>query len=441
MMRSKMILLAVGAIVAIAGNAEASHSGKKMWLTIEAPGATYLSLRAPNGITTLKYRNAGGVLQTTQWPLTLRAEARRAIGFIQEFDTGQNREALILDDPDECLNVASLFADMASPIPSFDANCSGELEDETYLQVQPERFDIFEEPDNSNDGNDAIRARLIDDSCTSATPRNVACLVKSNGNGFDLLGPKTGNDIPDGYGYGADDDNSGLVLMADVGGARVFDAQSFDLTAGIIRNMAGLITTVSTELKTGRNKVAVTSSFHAIGGLIEPLAVFDFSLNQLDPQYAGFNAAYRVDSGPVVPFNYTGQFPQFAADANVNNPFYAQLLEKVYPSRVTVRAVLVQGEAPDYIEDLDGDGKYTASDVAAMGYTLISNQVEINLNFIHDNLLSESNDPECPPRTILYRDLDGNSDDGARFMGGSEDGKPLKCEGTSGASRLRRVPN
>ena len=438
----KILILAATALASLAAATAAHATGKApIKLTVTSPGVHHTTRGLDGGVQTRRYKNRRGALATTQWALSLRAEARNAVGFVQKFALGQNREALVLDDPDGCLHLASLMADMTPPIDVFDFNCAGLTEDELYLQVQPERHDIFDSTDNSNDGNDAIRARLVDDSCNSTAPRNVACLFKQSGSGYSVVGPNTGKDLSDGYGYGADDDYAGLVLMADIGAARVFDRDTFDLTPGIIRNMAGLTQAVSTELRTGRGRSAVMSYQHAIGAIFEPIAIFDFSIT--NPDFGGANAAVRVDSGDIVPFTYVNAFPEFAADGPNNNPFYEELLEQIYPVRTTVRAVLVAGEAPDYIEDLNGDGIYSAADVAMMpGVEVISNQVEIDLRLFHDHLLSDSNDPECPQkRTVLYRDLDGNGDDGAVFRTGPEAGLPLDCIGTSGATRTRRVPD
>jgi hypothetical protein len=68
--------------------------------------------------------------------------------------------------------------------------------------------------------------------------------------------------------------------------------------------------------------------------------------------------------------------------------------------------------------------------VRLAGYQLVSNEVEINLTLTHDNLLVDSPDIKCLPRTVIFDDLDG---DGAT-------GEPFKCTGKSGSTRSRRVP-
>lgn len=407
------------------------RSSPKMKLTLKAPGASYTRIRRSNGITTFDYRNRGGLLTTTQWPLIMRLESGSALAFVKEFFNKQNREALVLRDPDDCLVLTSLIDDIVGLNKTvFDENCVGLPEDETYLEVQTEKFDTFELVDNQNTGNDSIQARLIDNECgDNPETRNVACLRMEDGK-LKPVGPKTGEEVSDGYGYGADDDASGMVVMFDIGGARVFDPITFDQNPYVLRNMAGLINTVSEELLTGWRKTAITMTTHTLAGFAEPIAVFDFSVT--DPKYAGYNALVRVDSGPIVPFNYESDFP-FNDDNSKStfNPFYDEILTQIYPVKATLRAVAVSGEAPDFIDDMNHDGKFTAEDVQLAGYTLISNEIKTTIRLTDDNLLADTPNPKCPPRTVLFLDLDGDMVSGA----------PQKqCKGTSSSTRTRRVP-
>ncbi len=406
------------------------HSAK-MRLTLETPGASYTRIRRRNGITTFDYRNRSGLLTTTQWPLILRLESGSALTFVKEFFNKQNREALVLRDPDDCLVLTSLIDDIAGLNKmAFDENCAGLAEDETYLEVQTEKFDTFELLDNQNTGNDSIQKRLIDNECGGQPETsNVACLRMEDGK-LQPVGPKTGGQESDGYGYGADDDASGMVVMLDIGGARVFDPITFDQNPYVLRNMAGLINTVSEELLTGWRKTAITMTTHTLAGYAEPIAIFDFSVT--DSKYAGYNALVRIDSGPIVPFNYESDFPLNDDNSKSTfNPFYDEILAQIYPVKVTLRAVAVSGEAPDFIDDMDYDGNFTAADVQLAGYTLISNEIKTTLRLTDDNLLADTPNPKCPPRTVLYLDLDGDMASGA----------PQKqCKGTSSSTRTRRVP-
>lgn len=398
-------------------------------LTIAAPDSSYVRAQRRYGIKTLKYVNRSGIRSTTQWPLIFRLESRTAVGFVAKKSQNQEREALVLTDPDECFNLSSLLDDLMPSV--FDPTCP--FEDETYIEVQTEKFDTFEEFDNDTTGNDAIRARLVDDKFSDPEPRNTPYLRMFNGS-IKEVGPKTGGrpdpmvskpDELDGYGYGADDDLASFVIMADVGGARVFD-ENFDLVPGVLRNMGGFLNTVSGEELDGRGQTAITASMHILAGVFEPIAVIDADIS--DPALAGFDYAIRVDSGPITGFNVMAPFPPPMPGAA--NEFYDELLSQYYPAEIKIRAVAVNGEAPDFIYDLNGDGRYTARDVQLAGFQLLSNEVEVNLTVTHENLLTLSPDSKCPPRTFIHGDLDGNMSRGML----------PECIATSGASRSRRIP-
>jgi hypothetical protein len=416
-----------------APTADAHQSDRKPdWrLSIAAPEATFTSTRIRNGIKTKRYRNRSGALATTQWPLILRFESRTAIGHVASATADSRaREALVLKDPDGCLNLASLVEDLA--LASFDPACAGQPEDETWIEVQHEKFDTFELLDNRQTGNDALRERLVDDAYTDGVLLNTPYLQL---NQVMAVGPQTGGPASgdpngpefDGYGYGADDDFASLVIMADIGGARVFDLD-FNHTPGVVRNLAGFVNTVSAELLDGKGQTAITATTHPLAGVFEPIALFDFSIT--NPDYAGFDYLQRVDSAPITAFELMSSVPSESDPPPQANEFYDELLSTYFPVEVTIRAVVVARQAPAFIEDLNNDGKFTARDVRLAGYQLVSNEVEINLTLTHDNLLVDSPDIKCLPRTVIFDDLDG---DGAT-------GEPFKCTGKSGSTRSRRVP-
>jgi hypothetical protein len=424
-----LLVLSLGlSMTAQAGKRHQKSDGR---LSIAAPEATYTSTRVKHGITTKRYRNRFGALATTQWPLILRFESRTAVGFVASATADSRaREALVLKDPDGCLNLASLVADIE--LASFDPDCAGQPEDETWIEVQQEKFDTFELVDNRQTGNDAVRERLVDDVYTDGVLLNTPYLAL---NQIMAVGPQTGGPASgdpngvelDGYGYGADDDFTSLVIMADIGGARVFDLD-FNHTPGVIRNLAGFVNTVSTELLDGKRQTAITATTHPLAGVFEPIALFDFSVT--NPDYAGFDYLQRVDSAPITAFELMSAVPEETDPPPQANEFYDELLSTYFPVEVTIRAVVVARQAPAFIEDLNGDGKFTARDVRMAGYQLVSNEVEINLTLTHDNLLVDSPDIKCLPRTVIFDDLDG---DGAN-------GEPFKCTGKSGSTRSRRVP-
>lgn len=394
-------------------------------LSVAAPEASYVRRSVRGGIRTLHYANRRGVLATTQWPLILRFESRDAIGFVASATAdSRKREALLLRDPDGCPNLASLVSDFM--LPSFDPDCAGLPEDETWIEVQTEKFDTFELEDNRQTGNDFIQAILIDDPYLEGALLNTPYLELRRGR-FNAVGPKTGEDVIDGYGFGPDDDFASLVLLANVGGSRVFDAD-FDLDPSVLRNMAGLVNTVSEELLDGKGQTAITASMHPLAGVFEPIAVFDFSVT--NPDYSGYDYLERVDSGPLTAMTLNSNVPVETDPPTEANLFYDELLSTYYPVEIEIRAVVVAGEAPAYVYDLDGNGRFTARDVARAGYQLVTNEIAIELTLMHENLLVESQEIKCLPRTLLFDDLDGDGDTG----------EPFKCDGKSGSTRTRRVP-
>lgn len=394
-------------------------------LTLAAPETSTVRLRRRQGIWTYQYRNRRGALATTQWPLILRFESRTAIGFAAATTAeGQKREALVLRDPDDCQNLASLVDDLL--LPSFDPDCVGLPEDETYIEFQTEKFDTFELEDNRSTGNDFIQQRLIDDAYAGDPVINTPYLALKKGK-VNPVGPKTGGDVRDGYGYGADDDFSSLVIMVDIGGARIFDTD-FNHIPGVIRNSAGLLNTVSAELLDGRNQTVITASMHPLAGVFEPIALFDFSIS--DPAYEGYDYLQRVDSSPVSAFELMSTVPVESDPPLDANPFYDELLSTYYPIEIVLRAVVVARQAPEFIHDLNHDGHFTALDVRLAGYEVVSNEIELRLELTHDNLLSDSLGYKCLPRTLLFADLDGDG----------KDGEPFKCDGKSGSVRGRRRP-
>ncbi len=444
-MRKTLITAFCTLLVGIPLQGDARHGIARpdLRLTIAAPESRYVRVQRRHGIKTLKYVNRSGILSTTQWPLVFRIESRTAVGLVAKKVMNQEREALILTDPDECLHLGTLLDDLAVPI-VFDPTCP--FEDETYIEIQTEKFDTFEVFDNDTTGNDVIRDRLDDDEFLSNALLNTPYLQKFNGK-IDAVGPKTGGPLPppdpmnkkpderDGYGYGADDDLASMVIMADVGGARVFDEHFELLVPNVIRNMAGFINTVSLEDLDGRRQTAITASMHMLAGVFEPIAIVD--ADTADP---AFEYAIRVDSGVPVAFNLIepkppvmpmpGGAPPVMPMPGGANAYFDELLSQYYPAEIRIRAVLVNGEAPDFVYDMNGDRRYTARDVELAGHQLLSNEVEINLTVAHENLLTDSADTKCPPRTFLHGDVDGNGKRGVL----------PECSGTSGSTRVRRPP-
>jgi hypothetical protein len=329
-----------------------------------------LSIDAPHEV------GSKGFLFTGGWKLIFKLEVKNAVALFEDYGSS----ALVIEDPDDCLHMGSFFSDsFDSP---FEDGCLAE--DELWI--------LYTDPIQ----------------CTSLLDRPN--LVVAQYPGFDQpdlqgVGPSTsGNCV--GYGSGI---LSGLVVMANVGGARVFD-MNFDRPAFFpaIRNMAGFFNPANIEplgkggLTTARTQLVVKNHF-------EPIILLDGSIaGHADESW------FRLDSGPVEVSPYS---PPIA-------PKVDHLINEV-----TVRAVIVEGSAPDIIIDMDGDGEYTARDLELSGYTMLSNPVQLDVvtkltSFTavdSDFICTHPFEPEAPPQNpfVYLSDLDDNGEAGVAFCSGS----------------------
>jgi hypothetical protein len=360
--------------------------------------------------------HSGGLTTTTGWSLVVRIEVPTSVAIVESPEEPTQpvgrREAIVFADPDGCLDMRN-FPIIRFGIPYQD--CAGP--DESFIEFTTERFDSFDVVD-SNTGNFQVRDRLIDDAFAPGTLLNKPYLRNTAGSIVAVPRPQTGGALKDGFGYGPDDDLPGLVVMANLGAARVFD-ENFDRTQGrVIRNMGGFINSVSQELLTKRGGSAVTAWMQVIAGMFEPIALFD-----LDVDAAGVDYLRRLESGPVKGF-------QFIAPPRNDDEVLFDITSTYGPFELDLRVVLVEGVAPTFIHDMDHDGRFTAADLRKMGFTVLSNEARLRFVQDFDLLVTETTTGRtCPPPSLIYRDLDGNGRDGA-----------ISCSGTGGAARVRRVP-
>jgi hypothetical protein len=370
----------------------------------------HITIDAPNS------GNFQGFVTPTGWALVLHIEAPDSVAIVESPEEPTQpigrREAIVLTDPDGCIDMRH-FPIIRAGTPYED--CLGP--DETFLEFTTERFDNFDVAD-SNTGNFQIRDRLIDDAFTAGARLNKPYIRNTAGNIIPVPRPQTGGNLKDGFGFGPDDDLVGLVLMADMGAARLFD-ENFDRTQGaVIRNMGGFINSVSQELVTKKGGSAVGAWMQVIAGMFEPIALFDLDVDDPAVDYLR-----RLESGPPETFNFVAP-PQNDDDIlrDISSTYGTYPLE--------MRAVIVEGVAPTFIEDKNGDGCFTAADLRKMGYKVISNEARLRIMLSFDVLVSETfTGRTCPPASLIYRDLDGNGRDGA-----------INCSGTGGATRVRRPP-
>ena len=343
---------------------------------------------------------------------------------------GPQMDTLILTDPDECLDLshavpASVFPNtVVSPFES----CPGG-QDETFVNFN---VDPYDGPNVEDSGGGycrlAIRDRLITDSASELPETSNAVYVDpGNGGTAFQVGPNTGitgvlagtptggNDGSiydqvsttfDCFGYGTDDDVPGLVVLADIGAARIFD-QNMVQTPGLLRNMAGLVSSVAFEMLDENGDSAIVARMR-VDGALNPIRFVDqiFDVIHPSPPSTGYTLYTQIDgvdaTTPVV-----GAMTTEDTIAAIHDQFDE-------PYEVTIRAFLVDGIAPEIVTDTNNDGIFSAADVAL---PLLSNEAEITItHFSYDALAAQKDSGECPISTTpfrqddkLYIDLNGDA--------------------------------
>jgi len=360
--------------------------------------------------------NFQGLTTTTGWSLVLRIEVPDSVAILESPEEPTvpigRREAIVFKDPDGCIDMRH-FPIIRAGTPYED--CGGP--DESFIEFTTERFDNFDIAD-AQTGNFQVRDRLVDDDFTPGTLLNKPYLRNTSGSIVAVPRPQTGGALIDGFGYGPDDDLPGLVIMSNLGAARAFDENFDAVPGGVIRNMGGFINSVSQELLTRRGGSAITAWMQMIAGMVEPIALVD-----LDVDAAGVDYLRRLESGPVKAF-------QFKVPPQNDDDIFFEVASSYAPFQLELRVVLVEGVAPTFIRDMNHDGRFTATDLRRMGFKVLSNEARLRLVEDFDVVVTQTiSGRTCPPPSLIYRDLDGNGQDGA-----------ISCSGSGGATRIRRKP-
>lgn len=344
---------------------------------------------------------AKGALSTLtggNYTITLQVRVPNAVAFLENLSD----EAIVITDPDNCIDMSHF-----SQVGPFET-CPGGP-NETFIAFRSERSD---QPGLFDSCTPDVRARLVDDAFNPFDipnlnkPYLMAGNITGSGGSTDgilVLRPvgaftggtaTSGSDFEDCYGLADDDDLPGLVLMANVGAMRVFDL-NFNLVGSRIRNFAGMLNSVSIELFDSTAGSSLMAFLRVPDGLLEPITLVDRSIAN-----RGINLMTRRDSGPIQSFLLNPVPP--------NKPAEIAAILATYPDvNVTVRAVIVKGQAPDFIDDLDGNGLYTSKDLQMAGYVLLSNEASLPIHAIQNDVLSQFIPFKCPA-AILPGDLDGN---------------------------------
>ena len=453
MLVRRVISCLAGAFVfaAVTGTGVVAQEAPLIQLSIEEPGGPILSDDAktkPGKVKDKDPNEQDPLLSQSGWTMAFRLAAPESVAVVSTrlagAQGGPNYETLVLQDPDGCLDLSHAIPDWTDPnftreLLPLEANCPV-MQDEIFTLFNIDRYDEPGVFDTYVSGGceGPLRDSLIDDKWeeiqTGVVPYNesnkpyVVKFPLSTFNNGSPVGPFTGGTestfdpaatyFKDCYGYGTDEDVRSLVVMVNQGGARIFDgALNYDNTR--IRNMAGFISGVGYELLDKSNATAIVAHMPVTQDLLMPLTFFDI------PFDFGFNTdgtgfpdplviKRKIEDGPVE--TLTLERPDTSAFSPTAE-FIQTLIELTANEfTVDVRAVVVDGEAPRFIDDMDNDGAFTAADVELMGYTLRSNEALRSFNITSTlNYTDEQDRFECPPLNLVDLDLDGiagSCDDG-----------------------------
>ena len=235
----------------------------------------------------------------------------------------------------------------------------------------------------------------------------------------------------DGWGWGADDDLPGLVILSNTGASLVLKDANFDgvFVPGVeefgdrvvpaqIRNSAGFMTMVGYELTSARGDTRITASMLVPRHLYSSIRMIDLcrGLWAVDASSdTGFNcfgdSVARIDGGAFVPFDYSEIGADFDAEVELRAFVVAPHVGPSY-------------EAINILEDINGDGEVTAADAELAGYVVLSNEVVVeftqilNSNGFCNGSDTPSDDLQGNGReTDVFVDFDGNGVSGPLLFG------------------------
>lgn len=151
------------------------------------------------------------------------------------------------------------------------------------------------------------------------------------------------------------------------------------------RNLAGLFGSAAYSLKGGTSKTSLTAHINVPYGMFTPIILVDNVISNPTTDDFGVecvegNALYRVDGGPLKCQSY----PFSNHDGILNETV------------VKVRVFMVDGVAPDVLEDQDNDGDVDIRDARFMGLKTLSNEAVFRFTQYYEGV--------CGP----YFDFDGD---------------------------------
>lgn len=333
---------------------------------------------------------------------------------------------LIFDDPDGCLNppapgwqvVPSPECGVPSPLPpDWDPETDWIIPetDETYLEFWPD-VDLAGAEDLA--GNENLQNDLLDSQSSGGPEFNkwsngevLPCTPDSDDSDCQQYGPGTGGETIDGFGIGANDDLTGLVVIAQYGIGNTYNEPSYDQTSPAgAQNLAGLVNSISYDLsdleksrgrppRTNKEFSRIWAHINMPAGVVRHIIQYDACVGNTTPEVVpdgeipescDGDELWRVDGGPIetAPDNFTR--PDAASIALLQSTVFE------------LRAFLVAGQAPHELFDENGDGVVDSEDAELAGHTLLSNEDSIEFLQLDEFICFGGG------RNAVYFDLDGN---------------------------------
>lgn len=323
--------------------------------------------------------------------------AAENLGSLPVFPLAGDTGFVVFSDPDACLVLDSRDPQPGSwSIPTGQAcyDDEGNLvvteSDETYFEFTVDQDALGVADDIGNPGRIAALAGVA-----SGRP-----IINPAGGMPSVIGPFTrqfdsnGEEIVDSYGYGADDDVPGLVVVAPHGPGIVYQDDGIASVPLSLRNLAGFASAVSYTLNNKNKKTSVNVQFIMPSYLIAPVVVADDEVS-------------GPPGTPAVLWRVDGDAQSRSAEDVLGQPV-TMTYESGYPQLVgqtvyTVSVMAVSGVAPDVITDMDGDNEIDHHDLEIMGFEVLGKAESVSFKAFPAHACFGGSG-----ENTVYADLDGN---------------------------------
>lgn len=338
------------------------------------------------------------------WPITIEMTMRNeeAIATLSGPPYFPNRGAtgyVIFSDPDGCIAMDSL-AWPAPPVGCPDAERPPS--DEVYVEFTPDIDDVGVPDSQGNQERidalvDAFSAGQELDSFDSPTGKSsIGPRTSVLEPIFDDDGNQTGSlEIVDGYGFGADDDIVGLVLVAQHGAGIVYESDGIVKMPLELNNLAGFTNSVSYELNNLSNQTTVSAHLVVPPRLLAPLVVADECVGDI----SACQIQWRVDGAAERPADDILGEPAGTVETSYRS--YTSVFEDaVYK----ITAYVVSGVAPDSVVDMNGNNRIDRFDLRRMGYKVLGGRRDLYVRQVRGDPCNNG------VEQIIYNDFDGNGE-------------------------------